>query len=279
MLQAPGTTLVLFVVVNQTGAIIQVRVLADGQELFVRRLGAQVSNTSVAVHPVGQYPMVVNLRPPCDPGFHRMPRTVEGDLLFKLCDELGALRMGSDEAQIPSQDVNRLGESHRGGDGEVDVRRGWCARRVPEPTEVRLPRHPQPSSAGFLVGEQAMSNEKLINDETFPNQKAGLNECVPAALSNSLKWLNKKHNLGMKDEDLSIASMKKAVKWQPTGAGEQWASLKKKFRPDLITTTTQQIEEVVKAFERKCDVELEAGDHVAALVGITRKRTEHSLLT
>ncbi len=56
--QPPGATLVLFAIVNQTGAIIRVRVLADGQELFVRRLEAEVSHTPMEVPPVGQYPMI-----------------------------------------------------------------------------------------------------------------------------------------------------------------------------------------------------------------------------
>ncbi len=60
---------------------------------------------------------------------------------------------------------------------------------------------------------------------------------------------------------LDIEHMKREVQWtRERGAGQQWVELKKKFRPELITTrTTQQIEDVVKALKDKCDVELEAG--------------------
>ncbi len=127
------------------------------------------------------------------------------------------------------------------------------------------------SIAGFLVGAEAQSSEKLIH-EGVPNQKARLNECVPVALSNSLKWL-KKQGVALTDAEASIANMKQVVKWTPAGAGQQWVELKKKFRPDLITTrTTQEIEKVIEAFKAKCDVELSAGPHVAAVAAITPEK-------
>ncbi|MGH2374329.1 MAG: hypothetical protein ACRDIC_12805 [bacterium] len=124
-------------------------------------------------------------------------------------------------------------------------------------------------TSGFQSGAQARSGEQSVHRD-FPNQEAGKNECVPVALSNSLQFLKRTHGLPLTDAEVSIANMKRVVGWQQTGAPQQWERRKRDFRPDLITTTiTQQIEEVVAAHRRRCDVELSAGTHVAAVVGIT----------
>jgi hypothetical protein len=51
------TVMKFFRLVNQTGAEIKVQVLADGHELFVKRLGAAVEQSPGIVHPYeAQYP-------------------------------------------------------------------------------------------------------------------------------------------------------------------------------------------------------------------------------
>lgn len=56
--QGSEAVITLFYLENRTGAAVQVRVLADGQELFVRRVGTESQVSAVAVPPGGQYPAV-----------------------------------------------------------------------------------------------------------------------------------------------------------------------------------------------------------------------------
>ncbi|HEV8612629.1 MAG TPA: hypothetical protein VGQ73_03900, partial [Gemmatimonadales bacterium] len=58
---------------------------------------------------------------------------------------------------------------------------------------------------------------KTTHSDGFPNQQAGKNECGPAAASNSLQWLKKKHNLAIPDAAITIAALKAALGWTPTG--------------------------------------------------------------
>ena len=71
---------------------------------------------------------------------------------------------------------------------------------------------PPVQPANPLVGGAVVGGVKHAH-ANFPNQDCGKAECVPAAVSNSLKFLNKKHNMGLNDNDLSIAKMKNATNW------------------------------------------------------------------
>lgn len=50
-----------------------------------------------------------------------------------------------------------------------------------------------------------------------PNQEVGNNECVPGAISNSLKFLQMQ-GLKLPDDKISIDAIKPATGWTPAGA-------------------------------------------------------------
>ena len=108
--------------------------------------------------------------------------------------------------------------------------------------------------------------------KTIPNQEAGENECAPASISNSLQWLNRRHDLGMPAADISIDAMKAAVGWGPGGAPADWAARKDAHMQakgfPVRTTVTRSIEEARDGIRGRCDVELDLDGHVAVIVGV-----------
>ncbi len=145
-----------------------------------------------------------------------------------------------------------------------------------------------------LVGGAAVANPKKHAHANFPNQECGDDECAPTAVSNSLKFLNKKHNLGLDDNDLSIAKMKEATNWgnpviggKPVGwgtwidhdktrpAGERnawWEDKRAYMEKNNIPVTTRKITDLSKLaaeIDDGQDVELQGDWHTAAVVGIT----------
>jgi len=127
-----------------------------------------------------------------------------------------------------------------------------------------------------LVGG-AVANPVKFSVANFPNQDCGKNECAPAAVSNSLQYLNKKYNLGMQDNKISIAEMKKATDWDTTGAPVNMGELKKNYtEKNNYPITTRIITDISKLAEMARagdldgqDVEIIGGWHVAAVVGFT----------
>ena len=144
-----------------------------------------------------------------------------------------------------------------------------------------------------LVGGAAVGAKKHAH-ANFPNQECGTDECCPAAVSNSLKFLNKKHNMGLNNNDLSIAKMKTATNWgnpvidgKPVGwgtwidhddsrpAGERnawWEDKKAYMVKNKIPVTTRKIADLSKLaaeIDDGQDVELQGDWHTAAVVGIT----------
>ena len=61
--------------------------------------------------------------------------------------------------------------------------------------------------------EGVMPDTGLHQVNDFPNQECGPHECVPAAISNSLKFLRKKHSLDFDSNFTKLDSAKKAVKF------------------------------------------------------------------
>ena len=132
-----------------------------------------------------------------------------------------------------------------------------------------------------LVGGKAVSTVKYAH-KNFPNQDCGKNECAPAAVSNSLKFLNNTYKLGLTDAQTSIAEMKKATNWN-NGAPSDWWEKKKKYMEDNnYPITTRKITDMDKIIEEMAagqDIEIrewwknETGHycgHVTCLVGITK---------
>lgn len=62
-----------------------------------------------------------------------------------------------------------------------------------------------------LVGGEAKGGGCV--HPNLPNQECGKDECVPAAVSNSLQFLNTKYKLGIAAGDITINKMKQATNW------------------------------------------------------------------
>ncbi len=116
--------------------------------------------------------------------------------------------------------------------------------------------------------------DSAFHEGEFPNTGASLNECVPAAVSNSLKFLNAKYKLGLTEEEMSIPTMREATGWDPKGCGYEWYKTKDQYMQDRgYGVTTRQItdfDEIIKEIKAGQDVELCGDWHCAAVVGIAR---------
>lgn len=139
-------------------------------------------------------------------------------------------------------------------------------------------------SAEPLIGALAKIPEKFAHKD-FPNQDCGVNECCPAAVSNSLKFLNKKWSLGIKDSKTTIDDMKKATNWdkdgcwidhddnRPKGQRNAWWEDKKKYMEDndypITTRRVTDLGKIAEEIKSGQDVELLGDWHAAAIVGIT----------
>lgn len=119
----------------------------------------------------------------------------------------------------------------------------------------------------------------LVSDwnKTKYNQDCGNNECVPTAVSNSLKWLKDKHGLTY-PEDPTIERMKEATGWGPGGCSSGWPTdnpeNKDQYMSDngypITTTTTTDVAEALNQVKLGQDVELDGHGHVAMIVGIAK---------
>lgn len=116
--------------------------------------------------------------------------------------------------------------------------------------------------------------DSAFHEGEFPNTGAGLNECVPAAVSNSLKFLNAKYKLGLTDEEMSIATMKEATGWDPRGCALNWYETKEKYMKDndygVTTRKITDFDQILTEIKAGQDVELVGGWHCAAVVGIAK---------
>jgi hypothetical protein len=133
---------------------------------------------------------------------------------------------------------------------------------------------PDPIRIGGLVIDIPATHQN------FPNQECGRGECGPAALSNSLNWLNGKHNLGMSPSLLTLEAMKGASNWSATGRAvwyydegddppfwEHKADYCGANGLPITTRTISDIDDVKEELEDGQDVELCGHHHVAAVTG------------
>jgi hypothetical protein len=113
----------------------------------------------------------------------------------------------------------------------------------------------------------------------FPNQEAKKDECVPAAVSNSLQWLNKTYNLSIPAGQMTLEQMKVATAWKKENGGcdwNKWPETKRKYMEDnRIPVTTEELDamqfaKVVDAMKNGCDVEIGINHHTAAITGIQK---------
>ena len=129
-------------------------------------------------------------------------------------------------------------------------------------------RDPPDAEFGDAVASSA------FHEGEFPNAGAGDKECVPAAVSNSLKFLNAKYGLGLTDEEMSIATMKRATDWDPTGCGFEWYKTKDQYMQDrgygVTTRKIENFDQIIEEIKAGQDVELCGDWHCAAVTGIAR---------
>jgi hypothetical protein len=118
----------------------------------------------------------------------------------------------------------------------------------------------------------------------FPNQDCKLNECTPAAVSNSFQFLNDKKKLGIDPSEMTIDKMKTATKWKvpprtigcyidDNPDGNAWwkdkdAYMKAKGFP-ITTRKITDLSKLAVELDDDQDIELQGGWHTAAIVGLT----------
>jgi hypothetical protein len=112
----------------------------------------------------------------------------------------------------------------------------------------------------------------------FPNEEQGRNECTPAAVANSLNYLNTVFALGIDPEELTVERMKVATGWTPDGPVSAadpsggWVTEKIVYMSlhnlPIVTERTTDPSRVMMALEQCCDVEIEMAGHVAAIVAM-----------
>jgi hypothetical protein len=126
----------------------------------------------------------------------------------------------------------------------------------------------------------------------FPNQHAGPMECAPAAISNSLQFLNEVKGLKMPADKLTIAEMKKACGFKDDWGAplDTWWELKDKYMKDnkypITTRKITSMKDLIAEIDDSQDVEIQESwlvpvdpkdpngpkkrtGHTTALVGIT----------
>ncbi|KPF59265.1 hypothetical protein IP88_16295 [alpha proteobacterium AAP81b] len=139
-----------------------------------------------------------------------------------------------------------------------------------------------------LLGDAAAADPVFIKD--FPNQQCGYLFCVPAAVSNGLKWLKKEKGLNVPDNKISIAALAAVLKGPGVndGARKDWFKAKAQYIKDNKLPLTQ---EVLRNFPRAATA-LAKGDtviemsasvgkvgHSASLIGLTKLKNGNYAVT
>jgi hypothetical protein len=117
--------------------------------------------------------------------------------------------------------------------------------------------------------------DSAVHEGVFPNTGALLDECVPAAVSNSLHFLNAKYKLGLTDREMSIPTMKEATDFElGKGCPYGWYKTKEKYMNDngygVTTRKITDFDQIIKEIKAGQDVELCGDWHCAAVYGIAR---------
>jgi hypothetical protein len=120
---------------------------------------------------------------------------------------------------------------------------------------------------------------------SFYNQDCEKDECVPVAVSNSLKWLADQGEVTA-GKDTSTGTMKTATGWAPGGCGYNWDDGKGQYmddngygvntegippdRPAGSTASAADCDAAIQALKDGKDVELDGAGHVARVVAMTK---------
>ncbi len=117
---------------------------------------------------------------------------------------------------------------------------------------------------------------------TFPNPEQGAYECAPAAIVNSLTFLNEHFSLFMDPAEFTMDKIKAAIGWDiairgaPVGpdlSNATWVTKKDQYMRSMgfpiTTTVTADPQVAMNSLSNRCDVEIRMRGHVAAVVGMT----------
>lgn len=125
--------------------------------------------------------------------------------------------------------------------------------------------------------------------KNFPNGECGGDECVPNAVSNSLKYLKREFGLTVPDSAISLETMRGHTGYQQgQGCPDYWPARKEEYlnsptfdgnriwQKRIIFPGAEDIEGLAEKLKRKHDIELSFKafgrpvGHVVALVGIVK---------
>jgi hypothetical protein len=139
---------------------------------------------------------------------------------------------------------------------------------------------------GLLIKQQPAGGQVMLGGPPDPtaivgpsiwNQDCGKNECVPAAVSNALRFLNDHHDLKIDSDLISIESLKPALGWTTTGCKlDDWPRRKKRYlRQHNIPITTEvvgerSIQRVIDAMNAGCAVEMNVFGHTALVTAVAK---------
>lgn len=119
-----------------------------------------------------------------------------------------------------------------------------------------------------IEGDTATTAE--FHGVKFPNQECGINECCPAAVSNSLQFLRERHHLDLADEDIDMNAMKAATGWE-FGCDKTtwWMSKDEVMREKGIDTKRiDTFDEIFQEIKDGHDVELIMKGHAVVVTGL-----------
>jgi uncharacterized repeat protein (TIGR01451 family) len=144
----------------------------------------------------------------------------------------------------------------------------------PGTTNTVLSYFPAPRLTGSTVRSNSVTNPG------FPNVEQGWNECAPAAILNSVTYLNRQFNLGIAAAELTMDKMKTATGWTIEGSpggdfGEPagWPDLKADYMRThnlpIQTLETDDPKLAMEALSQGWDVEIRMRGHAAAVVAIS----------
>ena len=144
----------------------------------------------------------------------------------------------------------------------------------------------QAASGMVMIGGPAVKGE--IVGPSIVNQNCGENECVPAAVSNALMYLNQRFNLGINPNLITIAALKPALGFTTGGCPLPdgnfrggWPQLKRDYlqthgiRIKTSVVGPKRINQVIKALKKGCVVEMNAGSHTVLVTGVAKQRAAH----
>jgi hypothetical protein len=108
------------------------------------------------------------------------------------------------------------------------------------------------------------------------NQPQGKSECVPGAISNSLKYLRDQYNLNLEESDINIEKMKTATDWNNGCTFGWWNKLEdymeyNNYRIGIqVYSPPFDIDEIMQELSLGNCVELRACGHVASLIAVIK---------